>query len=267
MLNVLKAFKPIKIPLNKNERYLINEDGEVYDSKKDKLLNHHIDRKGYHKVSLYGKSKSVHRLVALTFIENPFIDPEKFTVNHKNGDKNNNTVANLSWNTNKQNLRHAYRNGLNGKNKGGEKAYQTLYSEDQVHNVCRLLSDYPEMSLKEISLRTGVPRDNILHILNYKSWIEIFSNYDFIPNMNIDKYFDLIVNMVKYIHKGLYCNEILEKLNIPIKNGNTSERKVFNFCKYKVIPKLEECGYYDMIFPKKKLLYEVVLSFKHKSRK
>ncbi|MGP1351652.1 MAG: NUMOD4 domain-containing protein [Hoylesella marshii] len=50
-------------------------------------------------------AKTVHRLIALTFIP-PKSDKE---VNHKDGDKTNNTIANLEWLTKSENIKHSYR--------------------------------------------------------------------------------------------------------------------------------------------------------------
>jgi HNH endonuclease/NUMOD4 motif len=54
-------------------------------------------------------NRLVHRLIAQTFHDNP---DNKSTVNHKNGDKMDNHVDNLEWNTFSENNQHAYDMGL-----------------------------------------------------------------------------------------------------------------------------------------------------------
>ena len=64
---------------------------------------------GYLNVNLKGKFIGVHRLVALTFLENKNNLP---IVNHKDGNKTNNNINNLEWCTASENLSHAYKTGL-----------------------------------------------------------------------------------------------------------------------------------------------------------
>jgi len=55
------------------------------------------------------KNHKIHKLIALYFIPNPF---NKLTVNHKDCNKTNNNIDNLEWATQKENIRHAWQNGL-----------------------------------------------------------------------------------------------------------------------------------------------------------
>jgi len=81
-----------------------------------------ISSKGYARVSLFkngvGKKHSVHRLVAIAFIDNIENKPD---VNHKDGNKLNNNVNNLEWVTKSENIKHSI-NIL--KNKNGLKFYE-----------------------------------------------------------------------------------------------------------------------------------------------
>lgn len=93
-------------------RYKINESGVVRNKYRE--LKQQTSTKGYKTICLIGddgkkKAVKIHRLVGLTYIENPENKPQ---INHKDGDKLNNHVSNLEWCTNQENMDHAHKNGL-----------------------------------------------------------------------------------------------------------------------------------------------------------
>lgn len=87
--------------LKRNNNYSINDNGEVRNDLTGKLKTPFINKaNGYLTVDLYENSKStkvtVHRLLAETFIPNPDNKP---CVDHKDGDRQNNSLSNLRWAT------------------------------------------------------------------------------------------------------------------------------------------------------------------------
>lgn len=106
--------------IDKNPNYEITENGDVRNSKTKRVLTGGVNNKGYRIVHIKHSDNPefVHRLVAETFIPND--DPiNKTDVNHKDGNKMNNSVSNLEWSTRSDNIIHAYENGLNRPSGGG----------------------------------------------------------------------------------------------------------------------------------------------------
>ena len=83
------------------------------NTKQERILKTNYSKTGYEKAKLFKDGKryyfSVHRLVALTFLDNK---ENKKEVNHKDGIKCNNNVSNLEWVTSSENQLHAFKNGL-----------------------------------------------------------------------------------------------------------------------------------------------------------
>lgn len=88
-------------------KYQISSWGRVRN-RDGLILKPYMNNKGYLKISLQqGRraiKKRVHRLVAIAFIPNPENLPQ---VNHKDGNKTNNSFTNLEWISNSDNLKHA----------------------------------------------------------------------------------------------------------------------------------------------------------------
>jgi len=95
------------------ENYTINELGQVFNIKTNKLLKNTKTKAGYYVVGLYKNEKYkihyIHRLLANAFI--PKIEGYDY-VNHKNGNKSDNRLSNLEWCTHSMNTQHSWDNGL-----------------------------------------------------------------------------------------------------------------------------------------------------------
>lgn len=98
-----------------NGEYYVSSWGRVKSLKfgKEVMLKSALVN-GYLAVTIYFKkgkrtTKTIHKLVANAFIENPY---NKREVNHIDGDKLNNNVSNLEWMTRKENAQHGWDTGL-----------------------------------------------------------------------------------------------------------------------------------------------------------
>lgn len=143
---------------------------------KDRIMKQSLKKMGYFHVDLYKKgvpyTTSVHRIVALTFIENK---EEKEQVNHKNGVKTDNRVENLEWCSREENIKHAFINKLNHR---GERIRQSILKEHQVKEI-RAKYKPPTghygngRSQRSLAKEYGVNQGTIWNILNNKTWCHV----------------------------------------------------------------------------------------------
>ena len=88
--------------------YAVSTDGHLKRISTGHILAENVSKTGYvyAKVDTRNgrKSKRIHRIVALTYIPNPH---KKAEVNHKDGNRQNNSVSNLEWVTRTENMRDA----------------------------------------------------------------------------------------------------------------------------------------------------------------
>jgi hypothetical protein len=93
--------------------YLINKEGEVKKQSNNKILKPQMSNSGYLfynlKENKKQKGRFLHRALAFAFIDK---ESNKDTINHKDGNKLNNSLDNLEWCTRGENNKHAYDTGL-----------------------------------------------------------------------------------------------------------------------------------------------------------
>jgi hypothetical protein len=114
--------------------YQVSSSGRVRNIKRKKILKLSKNWNNYIVVTIRGdlnnkKQFRVHRLVATYFIENKHNKP---TVNHKDGDKSNNSVSNLEWMTHKEQQIHAVENNLVNHSKGEDHYKSTISNQDVI---------------------------------------------------------------------------------------------------------------------------------------
>jgi hypothetical protein len=88
--------------------YFVSNLGR-FKNNKNEIKTNYIPSTGYIRIRISNKKYLLHRLVALTFLENP---ENKEFVNHKDGNKINNLLDNLEWATCLENNLHKISNGL-----------------------------------------------------------------------------------------------------------------------------------------------------------
>lgn len=143
------------------------------------IMKQSVTRCGYCQVQLCKNAvkikKYIHRLVAHAFITNHENKPQ---VNHIDGDKQNNCVSNLEWNSLSENYLHAYSSGLN-KGKKGIKCNFVKLNEVQVIEIKELIKEMVKDYI--IAQKYGVSRTCIHDIRTNKRWKHLNENTTTIP--------------------------------------------------------------------------------------
>ena len=175
------------------------------------MKEHCITKRGYHYVNLHLKGKRRMVSVARLIAEHSIPIPEKYikmgytmknlVVDHIREDdqlksRSDNSVHNLQWLTETENL---YKRTLYLKNNMntidvkasddltgiliGELNPSSIYTEDQVKNVCKDLTENL-LSLQEIADKNNMPKHIVQEIKYNKSWTHISS----LPEYNVSKH-------------------------------------------------------------------------------
>ena len=131
-------------------------------------LSQQNNGKGYYTVNLSkngrAKKEYVHRIVAKAFLDNPNSYKE---VNHKDENKQNNSVSNLEWCTSSYNKRYGsfIERIITSRNKSKKGGYEKpVYKYDRNGS---LLDEYK--SIADASRKTGISEENIRSAIKGKS--------------------------------------------------------------------------------------------------
>ena len=158
------------------ENFEISNDGQLRNVKTGTVYKQHINKEGYNQVcvSLGGRNKKkvfkIHKAVAETFIDNP---KNKSDVNHKDGNKQNNTNSNLEWMTSKENMEHASQNGLLKPLCGVNSPNSKLTAEDIVYIREHYIARDPVYGSRALGRKFDVNHSSILNIINGVSYVNV----------------------------------------------------------------------------------------------
>lgn len=154
--------------------YQVSNFGRVksFKNNKIKILKSNVGIGGYLRVVLCKdfdkKNRFVHVLVAKAFIPNP---ENKRQVNHIDGNKQNNRVDNLEWNTPAENIHHAFDIGLR---KSGCGHFRAKFTAEQVREIRRdCVPGDPELGFKVFARKFNVTPRIIANAFYCKSYKEV----------------------------------------------------------------------------------------------
>lgn len=162
--------------------YAITKDGRVWSKPRKSYHGHNLKGlwlkpgilpNGYLIVGLHFNSRRctcyIHRLVLETYIG---FCPEGMEACHTNGNRADNRLGNLRWDTRRENIQDAIRHGTHNflhLNRKGEKNGFSKLTEDKVR-VIHYLYEVAKFTLADLAWQFDVHRTTIGRIINKKRW-------------------------------------------------------------------------------------------------
>lgn len=153
--------------LKSPQKVVNGKEGRLH-TLKERMLNPRVNQTGYYHTALYknGKPKwyTVHRMVALSWIDNPENKPH---INHKDSNRLNNRVDNLEWCTHGENMKHGFLYG--NKTQKGEKNNAAKITRE-IAEAVRALYAEGNLTQWQVGERFGLARCHVKDITTHKIW-------------------------------------------------------------------------------------------------
>ena len=122
------------------DKYIVYEDGNVYSLSKNKMMKPTLQKNGYCKIYICNKNTWLHR-----FIMEAFNGKSDLTVDHIDGNAQNNNLSNLEYVTQAENTRRMFervgtahlKNNLNGERCGCKKLVYKGLKFNSINELAR----------------------------------------------------------------------------------------------------------------------------------
>lgn len=215
---------------NYENLYMASKNGEIYSKISNKILKPF--KRGMRENNQYlvvqlskdkkQKTFSIHRIIAETFLDNPNNYP---CVNHKDGNKYNNSVSNLEWCSYLDNNLHAISNGLKRYKKGTNNKNSKLSYEDVCYIKQHLILNDPQYGTRPLGKKFGVDHRVILDIFHNKKYQEVNVPCTYFISSDIHGAYSIWMkaledagfNKNKYTHKIIVCGDLFDRFDEAVK--------------------------------------------------
>lgn len=219
----------------KSNMYEVSTYGNVRNINTKTLLSKPLTTDGYETVFLQTnlnqrKSYYIHRLVAVHFILNPFNKP---IVHHSSYISNFNYYKYLEWvdeyehtnlHINRGNIIYTTQtnNWARGDLTYGENNGMSIWTNEQVHNICRYVElglSYSEALIKSGIEDTENNRYNVSHIIQGVRWKHISSLYN-VSSKKYNNYSVYVEDICRLLSQNKSTSEIINIISIPTTREN-----------------------------------------------
>lgn len=157
-----------------SDSYEASTDGHIRNKKTKRVLREFVGKDGYLRTQFDGKTRTVHRTIALAFLPK---ESGKDFVNHIDGDKQNNSVSNLEWCTREENVQHAYSLGLKKPQPGTRNGRCKLSLEQAAYILEHYCPRDEKCGAKALGELFGVAPQTISAVVSGQNW-QMLHNQD-----------------------------------------------------------------------------------------